>query len=89
MDLTPIDATSPSSLFSGLHSKHKNLIPGKNIVCDAELLPLPAGSLDVSFARSWHITSLTANRFLEINRVLKHEEAFVLMEPSSPKRSNR
>jgi SAM-dependent methyltransferase len=78
----------PNSLFSGLHWKHKNLIPGKNIVCDSKWLPFPTGALDVVFCKELvhHIADFQSF-FLEINRILKPGGTFVLIEPSISLRS--
>jgi ubiquinone/menaquinone biosynthesis C-methylase UbiE/uncharacterized protein YbaR (Trm112 family) len=56
---------------------------GRNIVCDARILPFRDSSADVIFCKEFihHIRDYNA-LFLEVNRVLKEKGIFVIIEPT-------
>ncbi len=74
----------PNSLYSGLFWKHYNLDIGKHIVCDATILPFPNNSVDVIFCKEFvHHIQDYRSFFMEINRVLKINGIFFMLEPTT------
>jgi ubiquinone/menaquinone biosynthesis C-methylase UbiE len=73
----------PNSLYSGLFWKHPNLEVGKHIVCDACLLPFGDGSIDVVYCKEFvHHVEDYNHLMMEINRVLKQNGIFLMIEPT-------
>lgn len=73
----------PNSLYSGLFWKHCNLDVGKHIVCDAGILPFSNNSIDVVYCKEFthHIEDYNSV-LMEINRVLRKDGIFVMIEPT-------
>ena len=73
----------PNSLYSGLFWKHHNLGVGKHIVCDATILPFENNSVDIVFCKEFvHHVDDYGTLFIEVNRVLKKEGVFLMIEPT-------
>lgn len=73
----------PNFLYAGLRWKHFNLDIGKHIVCDATILPFRDNSVDVVFSKEFvhHLCDYDL-LFMEINRVLKKDGIFLMIEPT-------
>jgi len=73
----------PNSLYTGLFWKHPDLDVGKHIVCDACFLPFADGSVDVVFCKEFiHHVEDYNSLMIEINRVLKQNGIFLMIEPT-------
>ncbi|NQS88702.1 class I SAM-dependent methyltransferase [Patescibacteria group bacterium] len=73
----------PNSLYSGLFWRHSNLCAGKHIVCDASILPFENNSIDVVFCKEFvHHIQDYKSLFNEVNRVLKKDGVFLMIEPT-------
>lgn len=74
----------PNSLFSGLIWNHQDLTLGKHIVCDVSILPFPSNSIDVVYCKEFvHHIKDYYSFFLEINRILRKNGVFLMIEPTS------
>jgi ubiquinone/menaquinone biosynthesis C-methylase UbiE/uncharacterized protein YbaR (Trm112 family) len=73
----------PNTLYAGLFWDHRNLSLGKHIVCDASLLPFSNDSIDVIYCKEFvHHIEHYSSLFAEINRVLKKDGIFLMIEPA-------
>lgn len=73
----------PNSLYAGLFWSHSNLDVGKHIVADASILPFEDNSIDIIFCKQFiHHIENYKSIFKEINRVLRKNGIFLLIEPT-------